>query len=208
MSEMDEEEINELLSRRDDARARKDWATADALREQIRSRGVQVFDKDRCYQFTKSGRRVAFGSGRRSSSSQRPPASYVDNHVAPPQNTYHHIESRIDTGRSGKLLTNEGRHNSNPPRGFGGGEVRRGGLDDLAADRDEMIIKTVLADREEARMRRDYATSDALRDRLIACGVSIYDEDKTYVTACGRRGSFAGGGTAPNNISLFSGDSG
>jgi cysteinyl-tRNA synthetase len=40
-----DEEIADILERRDEARTVKDFATADQLRETLRSRGVEVDDK-------------------------------------------------------------------------------------------------------------------------------------------------------------------
>ena len=44
----------------------------------------------------------------------------------------------------------------------------------------------LLAQREEARARRDYATSDALRDELAALGVEVRDTPDGQVTTARR----------------------
>ena len=40
----DDAEIDDLVRRRDDARASKDFATADALRDELTARGIQLED--------------------------------------------------------------------------------------------------------------------------------------------------------------------
>jgi cysteinyl-tRNA synthetase len=41
-----EAEIDDLLSRRKEARAAKDFATSDALRDELAAKGVEVMDGD------------------------------------------------------------------------------------------------------------------------------------------------------------------
>ena len=44
MAADDDAEIDDLVRRRDDARVAKDFATADALRDELTSRGIQLED--------------------------------------------------------------------------------------------------------------------------------------------------------------------
>lgn len=44
---MNEEEIKSLVAQREQARQAKDFATADALRDQLRKGGVEIYDKDK-----------------------------------------------------------------------------------------------------------------------------------------------------------------
>ena len=44
---MSEDEIKALVGQREAARQAKDFATADALRDQLRKNGVEIYDKDK-----------------------------------------------------------------------------------------------------------------------------------------------------------------
>jgi len=49
---MNEEEIKSLVAQREQARSAKDFATADALRDQLRKSGVEIYDKDKYVRMT------------------------------------------------------------------------------------------------------------------------------------------------------------
>ena len=60
-----------------------------------------------------------------------------------------------------------------------------GGEDDATAIALDLLVRAELAAREEARKNKDFATSDALRDRLVAAGIEVAD------TADGQKWSLA-----------------
>ena len=53
--------------------------------------------------------------------------------------------------------------------------VGRGRATEAAAGALDTLVDDLLAQRQEARARRDFATADAVRDRLTAAGVSVED---------------------------------
>eukprot|EP01048_Picozoa_sp_COSAG05_P014640 COSAG05_NODE_1678_length_4291_cov_649.414122_3_plen_81_part_00 len=60
--EVSNEEIEELVGQREQHRANKDWASADRVRDDLRARGVDVFDKERTWKTT-DGRQGRIGIG-------------------------------------------------------------------------------------------------------------------------------------------------
>lgn len=68
-------EIMSILSRRDDAKALRDFPTADKIRSELRARGIEVYDKDREWR-AEDGRRGAFPPAP-GSSGHPPPQSSV-----------------------------------------------------------------------------------------------------------------------------------
>lgn len=66
-------------------------------------------------------------------------------------------------------------------------------------------IQGLIQQREVARRSRDFVTGDALRDQLRNAGVNLRDNDNSWSTHDGRRGSYAGegvsagGGVAPGS---------
>ena len=85
-------EIHTVLGLREAARKSKNWAQADLYREQLRSRGVDIFDRDREWKTSDGRRGVIMTEG----------AVQVTNHVALAENpcslvpTPHHIVTRPD----------------------------------------------------------------------------------------------------------------
>ena len=49
----------------------------------------------------------------------------------------------------------------------------------------DQLVKAELAERQEARARRDFAAADEIRDRLVAAGIEVED------TAAGARWALA-----------------
>jgi cysteinyl-tRNA synthetase len=49
------------------------------------------------------------------------------------------------------------------------------GADEASAAALNTLVGDLLAQRQEARSRRDFAVADAVRDRLTAAGVSVED---------------------------------
>merc|ERR1711862_1056190 len=52
----------------------------------------------------------------------------------------------------------------------------------------DMEINAVVIQREKARLRKDFATSDMIRDEMKARGVELYDKDLEWKSSDGRRG--------------------
>ena len=60
-----------------------------------------------------------------------------------------------------------------------------GGGDDAALTALDLLVRAELDARENARANKDFATSDAIRDRLVAAGIEVAD------TADGQKWSLA-----------------
>eukprot|EP01043_Picozoa_sp_COSAG02_P128985 COSAG02_NODE_66520_length_255_cov_0.660256_1_plen_55_part_10 len=48
-------EVSAFLNQREIARAQKDWATADAIRETLRGRGVELYDTSGLWKDNRGG---------------------------------------------------------------------------------------------------------------------------------------------------------
>jgi cysteinyl-tRNA synthetase len=66
------------------------------------------------------------------------------------------------------------------------GDARAGSAAERLRDVVDSLVGALLEQRQEARVRKDFATADALRDRLKAAGVAVED------TPAGPRWEIAG----------------
>ena len=65
--------------------------------------------------------------------------------------------------------------------------------DDGQTQVDETKVNSMLAERLQAKMTRDFVTADRIRDELRAMGVEVYDKEKTWKAGGGGGGGFGGG---------------
>jgi hypothetical protein len=65
--------------------------------------------------------------------------------------------------------------------------------DDGSVQVDEGQVNSMLAERLQAKMGRDFQTADRIRDQLRAMGVEVYDKEKTWKAGGGGGGGGGGG---------------
>ena len=71
------------------------------------------------------------------------------------------------------------------------------GQDDGSVQVDETRVNGLLAERMQAKMRRDFGTADQIQSELQAMGVEVYDKERTWTAGGGGRGYGGSYGGAP-----------
>jgi len=155
-SNVDEDAVNRLLSERVDAKKRRDFDTADAIRDQlIQDYAVGVFDKDRTWRTgcstSGSGMRPSRGGGGGG------PRDRPDRSRAPDRR-----RSAQDFGPNGhdyRRSSDAGPNNS---------------------DFSEPEIHDLIAQRLQAKLSRNFNKADAIQAQLLSSGVYIHDARKEW----------------------------
>lgn len=146
---LDDEKIAALLRERTDAKARRDFAQADALRATLEQHGIKIND----------ARQLGMVGTWTDSNGRRGNLTGPDFFLDP---LVEYTESAArDAMPPGATISNA----------------------DLIAQ---------LQARSEARSRRDFTTSDAIRTALEAHGIKITDSTKSWIANDGRKGNLSG----------------
>merc|ERR1719421_2035057 len=148
-----------------------DYDRADALRQELRSNGVEMLDKEHCWK-TSDGREGSYDGA------AAPEERWPTSHRAS-------SDGRADTWYP--LTTNGSRKH-------GHSSTSEDTLSDSA-------INQLVGDRERARAVQDFATADVVRDTLRSHGVEVYDSDRTWKASDGRRGVIVTGGEQECHLS-------
>jgi len=193
----------DLVWQREQARIAKDWALADGLREQLTTRGVQLFDKTNSWK-SGDGRTGRIPSHKEVESGQLdgpPPNAILP--AADDDPATAHIKELVQT-----------REQARAAKDFAKSDQIRDELKSMGIelqDKDKMWkskdgkagiiigyrsgggptdveINTLVAQREKARAANDYAISDMIRDELKRFGVDIKDKEKVWRVTDGRSG--------------------
>lgn len=151
------EEIVRLVVLREEARLRKDWSQADALRQQISAAGVSLQDKEHCWQATdgRSGRIPSFAEIEGQGACGGPPgpgAGGFPGEAFPPPPA------------------------PQPPNGAFGGSAW------------DLDVDGLVFERERARLSKDWARADSLRNELVGRGVTLNDKASSWTATDGRSG--------------------
>jgi hypothetical protein len=78
--------------------------------------------------------------------------------------------------------------------------------DDGSVQVDEPKVNEMLAERNQARVCRDYDTADRIREQLRQMGVEVYDKEKTWSARLPRGGGVdSGGGGAGGRVGSWAG---
>eukprot|EP01047_Picozoa_sp_COSAG01_P047349 COSAG01_NODE_4514_length_4962_cov_71.882171_2_plen_589_part_00 len=180
-----EAEIMQLLVQREAARAAKDWATADTLRDGLRERGVELYDATGLW---KVRRRDVHDHA-----CTTPPCPTASNSLpSSAEDRRSHVSAVAVCAADGWVgvcvcrLSCAGRQDSR-------GEVGLMPLPGGQAHVPDAAIVGLIEHREMARKARDWAAADKIRDQLRARGVELYDKRSEWKASDGRVGSMAGG---------------
>lgn len=203
------EEIQERIQQREDARSAKDWDRADVLRNDLRDLGVELDDKASMWR-TSSGRSGTYNgmplygstsSGYASSTSivghsghgQRVDPAMVSRLVADRERcrSQHDYDSADEIRRQLVGLGVEIFDNERTWRSADGqsGLIVTGGHQGTVFLSNQEIYQRV-CQREEARQRKDFVHADSIRDDLRQQGVELLDQHKVWSTSDGRQGNF------------------
>mmetsp|Transcript_79671 Transcript_79671/g.165513 ORF Transcript_79671/g.165513 Transcript_79671/m.165513 type:complete len:382 (-) Transcript_79671:40-1185(-) len=188
-------EIQDLISRREEARRTKDWATADTIRDELRSHGVELEDKQGFWR-TSGGRSGSYVGGpvpvrkpfSEASLAIRTLVAERERHRAT-NNFEAADEVRRQLAQMGVELFDSERiwKSVDGQQGVmvtGGHQV-----DCLLTDHE---IQSRITQREDARMAKDFSRADLLREDLRRNGVELVDGQKFWVSTDGRQGFYRG----------------
>lgn len=187
---LSDSQIYSRIAHREEARKNKDWSLADTLRDELRKSGVELNDKEKTW---------ATGNGRTGSYSF--PQSAVQltvetirqlvaqrERLRAAQDYAGADELRAQLSQNGVELND----NERVWRTWDGqqGVIVTGGADVDCPFRDAEILDKV-AQREEARTRKDWQMADAIRTQLRRGGVELLDQHKVWCTTDGRSGPYS-----------------
>mmetsp|Transcript_64081 Transcript_64081/g.128828 ORF Transcript_64081/g.128828 Transcript_64081/m.128828 type:complete len:412 (+) Transcript_64081:3-1238(+) len=188
-------EIGSILTKRDEAKQLKDWPTADRIRDELRQRGIEVYDKDREWR-AQDGRRGPFPPQPSSSQATAVGAkrSREDEGEGSSSSRHHRGDDRgDDDGHGSRGDDGDGSRGDNDGGSRGGGSGRGGGEPASEAE-----IRRLLALREGFRKEKDWQAADGVREELRGCGIEVYDKEKEWRSYLGdgRKGPIVGEGVA------------
>lgn len=187
-----ESEILTFVSQRESFRQRQQFSDSDAIREQLRSLGVELFDKDREWRARDGRRGVLFTAG----PLECPLAD-------------HEIQARVQEREEARRAKEWER--SNVLRD----ELRRIGVElndkesvwrtlqgrqgsysasPRAPSLPGATIHHLIAERERLRAQQDFDAADQLRAKLAQHGVEIFDAERLWRTVDGQQGVIITGG--------------
>merc|ERR1711865_10810 len=199
-------ELDVLLADRCAARMRKDFATSDRLRDELRANGMQIMDKEGIWKGAdgRSGPLNGTVTGTTVPAMSRhmaPAPAPQALAVAPAGDVGALIEQREqhrfakewaaadairDTLKIEHRVTISDDHRTwRSEEGFVGLVVREGSSQLAGAQ-----ICTMLEAREDARKAHDWARADEIRDLLKRYNVNLEDTGRTWSTNDGRRGTY------------------
>lgn len=187
-----EPEILRLVAARESARQARRFDEADQVREQLRSMGVELYDKDKSWR-SKDGRRGSmFTAG---------PVECVLSD--------HEIEARVqqreearkskDWDMADRLredLRSNGVELNDREMTWRTATGRQGTYSGMqpAAHMSGSQIRRLIAERERHRSTQDFESADAVRQQLQAMGVEVYDNERLWRCSDGRQGFIITGG--------------
>eukprot|EP00413_Alexandrium_margalefii_P043709 CAMPEP_0204584948 /NCGR_PEP_ID=MMETSP0661-20131031/46633_1 /ASSEMBLY_ACC=CAM_ASM_000606 /TAXON_ID=109239 /ORGANISM="Alexandrium margalefi, Strain AMGDE01CS-322" /LENGTH=381 /DNA_ID=CAMNT_0051594453 /DNA_START=64 /DNA_END=1209 /DNA_ORIENTATION=+ len=220
------QETVRLVMMREQARSQKDWSLADTIRDKLVASGVTLFDKTHSWKSSdgQTGRIPTFSeieaghtpesfmAQQEARAAQVPAGDGSEAHIKHLVQMREQARAQKDWGQSDSLrdeLKAQGVdifdkekmwRSSTGASGVILGYRAIGGPTDLE-------ISTLVVQRERARQSSDFATSDMIRDELMAVGVQIQDREKTWRSNDGRQGTvpswteiIAGGSAVPSGV--------
>ena len=189
-----------LIHKREQARSKKNWGEADEIREELRSKGVELYDKTHEWQ-ARDGRKGvipigATGAGSLTASAactlsdseiigkinEREEARRIKDFAASDLKREELRAAGVDVFDKDRCWkTNDGR------QGMIGVSVEAH-LAGSTQAMSEADIDARLQQREQARAQKDWATADRLREELRARGIEIFDQTSMWKASDGRVG--------------------
>jgi len=184
-------DIQEMIREREEARKQRDWDRADGLRDDLRSKGVELDDKESIWR-TSSGRSGTY-SGMPTSAIN---GATVRKLVAERERlrAAQDFDAADELRRQLAALGVEIFDNERLWRTADGqqGVIITGGHE-VDCQLNDAEITARIAHREEARSGKNWAQADYIRDDLRQNGVELLDNQRVWCTTDGRHGAYAGG---------------
>eukprot|EP00928_Gymnodinium_smaydae_P008668 TRINITY_DN1315_c0_g1_i1.p1 TRINITY_DN1315_c0_g1~~TRINITY_DN1315_c0_g1_i1.p1 ORF type:complete len:481 (+),score=115.80 TRINITY_DN1315_c0_g1_i1:95-1444(+) len=163
-------DIQGRVQAREEARSRKDWASADMIRDELRRGGVELLDREEKWKTT-DGRSGAYNPAAQPTRTQQmhmvqttqrsaatmfsPPATSTDVMSPPGSQSMNAFTNAVP----GAVLTTAS-------------------------------IEALITGREAAREVKDFGTADVIRQDLRSHGVEVWDKQKTWKAVDGRMGPY------------------
>lgn len=188
-----EGEILRLVSEREGLRQQRRFPESDDIREQLRSMGVELFDKEKEWRCRDGRRGYLFTAG-----------SSVC-HLGD-TDILNQISQREEARRSkdfgtADMIRDELRKNgvelNDKDRTWQTGNGRSGTYSGTSTQSGQMpgvTIKQLVAERERLRAAQDYDGADELRNQLAQMGVDLNDAEKIWRSTDGQTGVIVTGG--------------
>lgn len=209
-SPLGDADIQERIREREEARRQKDWDKANVIRDELRSLGVELSDKEgmwrtiggrgNTYAATVTTKQVLHGSVISKLIAERERFRAGQDYVAADEvrvKLSEHGVEILDSHRIWKCT--DGRQ----------GVIITGGHEAVCVIVDEEIMARV-REREEHRLNRNWQAADEVREVLRIQGVEVMDAQRQWLTTDGRNGTYeaAGAPMVPADIgSLLGGAS-
>jgi len=185
-----DDEVNERIAYREEARSNKDWAKADYYRDELRRAGVELTDKQKSWR-TASGRSGTYGGLPTDSMPEdrirgmiveRERLRAIQDFAGADEVRRQLLEVQVE------LFDNERLWRSADGRQ---GVIVAGGHDIVQCTLRTDEVEELIRGREEARSAKDWTHADGVRDELRRCGVECLDHEKSWRTTDGRVGNYA-----------------
>eukprot|EP00413_Alexandrium_margalefii_P042407 CAMPEP_0204598336 /NCGR_PEP_ID=MMETSP0661-20131031/54259_1 /ASSEMBLY_ACC=CAM_ASM_000606 /TAXON_ID=109239 /ORGANISM="Alexandrium margalefi, Strain AMGDE01CS-322" /LENGTH=380 /DNA_ID=CAMNT_0051609039 /DNA_START=66 /DNA_END=1208 /DNA_ORIENTATION=- len=220
------EEVVRLVMMREQARSQKDWSLADTIRDRLVASGVTLSDKTNSWKSSdgKTGRIPTFSE----IEAGHTPESFMAhqevraNKAPAGDGSEAHIKQLIRMREQARAQKDWAQSDSFRD------ELKAIGVDIFDKEKiwrsrtgasgviigyrtdgtpSDLEISRLVVQRERARQSSDFATSDMIRDELMAMGVQIQDREKIWRSSNGRQGTvpswaeiIAGGGAPPSGV--------
>jgi len=186
-----ETEILRLVAQRESCRQARRFAESDAIREELRTMGVELYDKEKEWRCRDGRRGVLFTAGPQECmfTDQEIVERINDREQARKSKEWERADIiRDELRRAGVELDDKemcwrtasgrmGTYAGNRPRPLAG-----------------VTIRKLVAERERLRANQDYDAADDLRKQLLSLGVELFDNERLWRTADGQQGVIITGG--------------
>jgi len=209
-----EEEILSLVAKRESARQARRFAESDLIREELRSMGVELYDKEKIWRARDGRRGTLFtaGAGECSLSDAEIQEYIREREEARSAKDWTRSDQLRDTMRQMgvELIDRDSiwRTSSGRSGTYGGGPVQPRpatatpeaitslcplGVSSIQ-NFSRQQITALISERERLRAAQDFEAADEMRRQLGALGVEIFDNERIWRTTSGEQGVIITGG--------------
>jgi len=183
---MKDKDIQRKIKQREEARSAKDWKKADSMRDELRTQGVELIDKQKSWTTT-DGRHGNYDGSKSDYSGGGSGGGCGGNWGG----------DSWSGGCGGSGMSNGMGDDWEAANAMAAGNAMASMaamsmMSPMAAGMralSDPTIKALIQGRERAREHRDWAASDAIRDDLKCFGVEVWDKDKVWRSSDGRSGT-------------------
>lgn len=178
-------EIATRVAQREDARAAKNWAQADAIRDELRRQGVELLDNQKLW-CTTDGRSGHFTGG---AGGYQAPSPLPSARAAPAPAVVNHGASSPIAQVAASIAALLSAPQKPAAQGALGRLAPALATTPSGLSFSDASIIALVHGRERARERHDWEAADAIRADLRSHGVDVWDKEKVWRASDGRSGS-------------------